>query len=249
MADWDEILKLQQELESVQEECVKSRLSERNCVELVMKLKELKLVTLIHSTNGKFYLTPQRLKKEILVSLGDFGGRASVSDISTDLGVDFTIVENAADEILAENNLTKLQGKIGLYNSRLSLFIGQLISTDYIGHLSLTLNSLLKSRGLVTVAEICRNHDLPSDFVIKSILPLLDGKINSQKTDIFTNSFLRRLEVRLRGFLISALQPVKVANFYQTNKVDETLFNSIFTKLTETNAIKGMFPTLKVLFT
>jgi len=225
MADWEEILRLQAELESVQEECVKSRLSERNCVELVMKLKELKLITLIHSTNGKFYLTPDRVNKEVLTSLGEFGGRASVADISTDLGIDFTIVEKAADHISAEHDLIKLQG--------------QLISSVYIRHLAAQINSLLKSRGIITIAEICRSHDLPSDFVIEKLLPSLDGKINSEKSDISTNSFLRRLEVRLRGFLVAALHPVKVADFYRQNKIDETLFNSIFNKLIEAAQIKG----------
>ena len=66
MVDWSEIEALQNELEQVQQENVSSRLSDRNCVELVLKLKALGLVELINTTNGKCYLTPQRLEKDIL---------------------------------------------------------------------------------------------------------------------------------------------------------------------------------------
>ena len=35
------------------------RLSERNCVEIVMKLLEMKLLDVVFTTDGKQYLTPQ----------------------------------------------------------------------------------------------------------------------------------------------------------------------------------------------
>ena len=44
MVDWSEIEALQNELEEVQKESTATRLSERNCVELIMKLKELNLI-------------------------------------------------------------------------------------------------------------------------------------------------------------------------------------------------------------
>ena len=66
MVDWSEIEALQNELEQVQQENVSSRLSDRNCVELVLKLKALGLVELINTTNGKCYLTPERLERDIL---------------------------------------------------------------------------------------------------------------------------------------------------------------------------------------
>ena len=70
------------------------------------------MIQIIHSTNGKFYLTPAKLESEIISSIDDFGGRASIADIATDLGIDFTIVERTADSILDKCNLIKLQGSI-----------------------------------------------------------------------------------------------------------------------------------------
>lgn len=54
------------------------RLSERNCVEIVQKLVHLKLVDVIYTTDGKEYLTPQELSKEIREELQVRGGTHAV---------------------------------------------------------------------------------------------------------------------------------------------------------------------------
>ena len=50
------------------------RLSERNCIEIVKKLIGLKLIDVIFTNDGKEYLTPQRLLKEIKDELIVHGG-------------------------------------------------------------------------------------------------------------------------------------------------------------------------------
>ncbi len=61
----DEILELQRQLAEVQLGSSSNQLSERNCVELVMKLQSLKLVDLIFTRSGKEYLTHRQLSEEI----------------------------------------------------------------------------------------------------------------------------------------------------------------------------------------
>ena len=51
------------------------RLSERNVIEIVTKLVELKLIEVIHTLDGKEYLTHQELAKEIQDELFVHGGR------------------------------------------------------------------------------------------------------------------------------------------------------------------------------
>lgn len=51
------------------------RLTERNCVEVVTKLIELKLLEVIFTNDGKEYLTPQQLVKEIKDELYVHGGK------------------------------------------------------------------------------------------------------------------------------------------------------------------------------
>ena len=50
------------------------RLSERNVIEIVRKLSELGLIEVIYTVDGKEYLTPQELNKEIKEELSVHGG-------------------------------------------------------------------------------------------------------------------------------------------------------------------------------
>lgn len=59
---------------------VQARLSERNVVELVQKLKELGLLGdgLLHTINGREYLTEDHLRKQILQAVDAAGGRIAL---------------------------------------------------------------------------------------------------------------------------------------------------------------------------
>lgn len=51
------------------------RLSERNCIEIITKLIEINLLDVIFTTDGKEYITPQYLIKEIKDELYVSGGK------------------------------------------------------------------------------------------------------------------------------------------------------------------------------
>ncbi len=65
--------------------CAQARLSERNVVELVSKLQELGFLDgdLLHSINGREYLTPEHLRAEVLQAVERSGGRVAVVRSST----------------------------------------------------------------------------------------------------------------------------------------------------------------------
>ncbi len=60
--------------------CVQVRLSERNVVELVSKLRQLGFLgdDLLHSINGREYLTPDHLCKEVKDAVSQAGGRVAL---------------------------------------------------------------------------------------------------------------------------------------------------------------------------
>ena len=66
MSDWNEVRRLQAELERVQSAASPFRLSEVNCVEIVKKLSEMKLISLLYTTDGKEYIVQEHLEKEIM---------------------------------------------------------------------------------------------------------------------------------------------------------------------------------------
>jgi hypothetical protein len=71
------------------------RLSERNVVELVIKLKQLGLLgdDLLHTINGKEYITTKRLRADVEGALRAAGGRLELSELPALVGVDLTHCE------------------------------------------------------------------------------------------------------------------------------------------------------------
>ena len=63
--DWAEVRQLQAELQRIQTRTSANRLSERNCIEVVSKLIEMKLVEVIYTLDGKEYVVADHLEREI----------------------------------------------------------------------------------------------------------------------------------------------------------------------------------------
>lgn len=74
MADWEEIKRLAADFQRAQLSSTAHKLSERNCIEIVQKLIGLGLVEVIYTTDGKEYLTPQQIEREIKDELFVHGG-------------------------------------------------------------------------------------------------------------------------------------------------------------------------------
>ena len=74
MSDWEEVKRLAADFQRAQLSSTSHKLSERNCVELVQKLINLGLIDVIYTTDGREYLTPSELEKEIREELFVEGG-------------------------------------------------------------------------------------------------------------------------------------------------------------------------------
>jgi hypothetical protein len=158
-------LALQKRLAEVQAQDSRQRLSERHCVDLIMKLKELNKIQvnftsfnelfdccvvissgslcgcsqIIHSTSGKDYLTPDRVKKEVhdeivahngssLFSLSPSSfflayppfffcccfrsGRINMTDLPGILGLDLKPIEQAFQKVQSEHKNVMLVGDL-----------------------------------------------------------------------------------------------------------------------------------------
>ena len=75
MSDWEEVKRLAADFQRAQLSSTSHKLSERNCVELVQKLINLGLIEVIYTTDGREYLTPSELEKEIKEELCVEGGQ------------------------------------------------------------------------------------------------------------------------------------------------------------------------------
>ena len=65
MSDWNEIQRLAADFQRIQLTASAHKLSERNCIEIINKLIGMNKLDVIYTIDGKEYLTPQQLEREI----------------------------------------------------------------------------------------------------------------------------------------------------------------------------------------
>lgn len=82
MSDWAEVRRLAADFQRLQAASTAHRLSERNCVELVSRLVDRKLVEVVYTLDGKEYVTPEQLEREIKNELTAHGGRMEGKEVT-----------------------------------------------------------------------------------------------------------------------------------------------------------------------
>ncbi|XP_012517293.1 PREDICTED: E3 UFM1-protein ligase 1 [Propithecus coquereli] len=208
MADaWEEIRRLAADFQRAQFAEATQRLSERNCIEIVNKLIAQKQLEVVHTLDGKEYITPAQISKEMRDELHVRGGRVNIVDLQQVINVDLTHIENRIGDIVKSEK-------------HVQLVLGQLIDENYLDRLAEEVNDKLQESGQVTISELCKTYDLPGNFLTQALTQRL-GRIISGHIDldnrgvIFTEAFVARHKARIRG-LFSAI----------TRSVLEELVNS-----------------------
>ncbi len=153
MSDWDEIRRLAADLQRAQLSSSVQRLSERNCIEIVSRLVGTGLLEVLHTADGKEYLTPQQLQREIRDELAVSRGRASLVDLAAALNVDYSHAEEQGQAVARQDG------------GRTHLVLGQLVSSDYLDSLCEQVNEGLQLNGTVTISALTKEYDLPSEFL------------------------------------------------------------------------------------
>ena len=75
MSAWAEVRQLAADLQRVQARSTSHHLSERNCVELISSLTGSGQLSVLHTQDGKEYVTPEQLEREARAELAGCRGR------------------------------------------------------------------------------------------------------------------------------------------------------------------------------
>ncbi|GIY70239.1 e3 UFM1-protein ligase 1 [Caerostris extrusa] len=230
-ADWEEVKRLAADFQRAQLSSTIQRLSERNCIEIVKKLIESKLIEVIFTTDGKEYLTPGRLLKEIRDELYVHGGRINLVDLAQIIGVDFNHVESKANEFLNSEPNT-------------CMVLGQLITTDYLDHIAEEINEKLHQLGEITVAEITKLYDLPGDFLEQALHErlgtIIQGQVDSNDSrTFFTDSYVAQHTAKIRGALSALTRPIPLSSIINHFKFPEKLFYRVAEDLVKEGRLAG----------
>lgn len=229
--DWEEVKRLAADFQRAQLSTTVQRLSERNCIEIVNKLVENGVLEVLFTTDGKEYVTPQHLVKEIQDELFVQGGRIHLSDLAHILSLDYSHVESKASELVRSEK--------SIY-----LILGQLLHTTYVNQLFEEINEKLQEQGQMTIGELAKQYDLPPDFLQQMLRERL-GTIIQGQTDpvdpqlVFTQAFIARHKARIKGALIAATKPTQLANVIHRYGLQERLFFKMFDELLTSGQIRG----------
>ncbi|TDH00035.1 hypothetical protein EPR50_G00183220 [Perca flavescens] len=230
-ADWEEIRRLAADFQRAQFADTVQRLSERNCIEIIAKLVQDKKLDVVHTLDGKEYITPAQISREIRDELYVHGGRINIVDLQQILNVDWVHVENRASDIAKSDK-------------GVQLVLGQLINDTYLDRLAEEVNDKLQEAGLISIAELCKIYDLPGDFLSEELTKrfgkLIRGEMDQYNRGvIFTPAFVARHKARIRGLFSAITRPTPVSSMIGTFGFQEHLLYSVLEELVNTGRLKG----------
>uniref|UniRef100_A0A671SZ14 E3 UFM1-protein ligase 1 n=1 Tax=Sinocyclocheilus anshuiensis TaxID=1608454 RepID=A0A671SZ14_9TELE len=230
-ADWEEIKRLAADFQRAQFADTVQRLSERNCIEIVAKLVEDKKLDVVHTLDGKEYVTPAQISQEIRDELYIHRGRINVVDLQKIINVDLVHVESRASEIAKADKGTQL-------------ILGQLIDETYLDQLAEEVNDKLQEAGQVNIAELCKTYDLPGDFLTEELNSRLGRVIHGQidqynRGVIFTQAFLSRHKSCICGLFSAISRPTQMSNLLNLYGFQENLLYSVLEELVNSGRLKG----------
>lgn len=230
-ADWEEIRRLAADFQRAQFADTVQRLSERNCIEIISKLVQDKKLDVVHTLDGKEYITPGQISREIRDELYVHGGRINIVDLQQIINVDWVHVESRASDIAKSDK-------------GVQLVLGQLIDDVYLDRMAEEVNDKLQEAGLISIAELCKNYDLPGDFLTEELSKRL-GKLIQGEMDqynrglIFTPAFVARHKARIRGLFSAITRPTPVSSMIAAFGFQEHLLYSVLEELVNSGRLKG----------
>ena len=227
----DEVRRLQEQFEAVQQATSALRLSEANVVDVIRRLTESKLVTLYYTLDGKEFVTPSKLKAELAGEVRSRGGRVSVLELPAALNVDYSVAEEQAKLLCRED-------------ASFSIVASELVSADYLSSVAEEINVALQERGQLHASELHEQHNLPVDYLIQFVQDRLgrgiDGLADASEHGVFyTSAFARRQQHALRGALVATTRPTQLSAIQQTHKLHRGLLWTVLRELMSSNSVPG----------
>ena len=219
----------------MQAEETKHKLSERNCVEILQTLmKSGVLKGLMYTLDGKEYLTPEQLKRELLYELEVAGGRISLSAVETALNLDSSYIHSKAQELIKEDSSLQL---IGNGN--------EMISDDYVTKLVEEIaDQLLEGEGHITVGDLATKYALSVSFMSKALerkKKHISDKVHVKQGVLYTNGFVDRHKGRVLGALNAVTRPISIQKLVQLHGfIDNDMVEEVITEVISSGMLKGV---------
>eukprot|EP00755_Sulcionema_specki_P009878 Sspe_Gene.44877::Locus_22085_Transcript_1_1_Confidence_1.000_Length_2517::g.44877::m.44877 len=209
-----ELRELVERFNAVQKIETTKRLNERNCVEIIQKLQSAGLIDVIYTTNGKEYVTPQQLIREIEDELLLRGGRVTVVDLPFVTNVPLVPhVEKAVEEVLKRR-------------PGATVLNGDLIDECYKKGVVEEIKALVDQKGALQLSEAARRFKLDTSFLASLVTAALtsgslEGTLDSGF--LYTERYVSRQRAVLKGAFHAVTSPCTVQDIVQRHGLNSTM--------------------------
>jgi len=217
----DEIAKLQEEFMRLQKQQASHSISERVCVEILLKLIQREKVKVYYTFDRKEFITPKQLSHEIQDEILSSGGRIELMDLYPLLNLDESVIEATTRE-LVENDRS------------LSIIENTIVADYYIDKVAEEINESLVESGQLNLSSLSQRFSLPLDYITNLISVRLVSAPPSRYRRfidgflapplLYTQAFITRHKAILRGVLSGITVPTSLQQISQYVECDESMF-------------------------
>ena len=243
MDDFD-LEALQAQLSQAQDAKSTVRLAERNVVDLILKIKDLGMFAepLLYTLSGREYLTESQLEREIKAAVDRQHGCVALVDLPMLLEVDLVHCERIASKIVRESKTELLQVE------------GDMISQVYFDEMAVEINDLLQQSGCMSVTDLAKRYNLSLEMIQQEAKARLGSKIQGKMDTglIYTDAYINRVKVQLRGALRAASSPVNVKALTKKLRLagaSGSLIGGLIEELANSGSVKGDVKNSGMMFT
>jgi hypothetical protein len=225
----DKIKALKEQLAALYKQDTKFHLSERNCVEILMKLIARGNLQVYFTLDGREYVTPAKLETEIKNELQLRGGRINILDLEPLLNIDSRQISAKVEELVSRYH-------------HLHLVQGELISDSYLDKVAEEINESLQVYTQLTLVELAERFALPQEYLAKNIRKRLGTIIKDgilEEDILYTKTFLLRYKARIRGLLSAVTKPISIPHLLMQHQLHKKIFDSILYELLKEKRLAG----------
>jgi len=198
---------------------------------VVNKLMQLGLLEVLYTMDGKEYMTPSQLEREIRDEISVHGGRVNMVDLQQLLQVDLSHIESKVNELVHKDRF-------------FTLVHGELMDKNYLDSIAEEINETLQEAGQVVISDLAKSFDLPTEFVLSVVETRLDSVIHGQidpigRNTLFTAAFIAHNIAKVRGVLTGVLRPVHISQLCAQYKLTEKIVLNILDTLVASRRLNG----------
>ncbi|KAH9591471.1 E3 UFM1-protein ligase 1, partial [Schistosoma haematobium] len=176
----------------------------------------------VFSTDGRSYLTRNELDKEIRDEVEAHSGRITLTELASNLDVDFDIIESRVTELITLDAQNKSP-------CRLISIPSEVVNSSYVRRVAHEILDRLEEHGQTSIGELTVIFNLPTTF-LSSIMQEYQSTlfhVHKYGEKYFTDTFLNATKAKIRGYFTGVIRPVTLSSVASKLQVPENLINSI----------------------